>query len=83
MKQLLLKPAFLIKYCQLSKSLFFGSLHIIQCGPSFDLCFLALLSVNIVRSFCAHLLYDRGADVQSEYELHFSQLRPMSLAGSS
>lgn len=46
MKQLLLKPAFLIKNCQLSKSLILGSLHIIQCGTSFDLCFLALLSVT-------------------------------------
>lgn len=46
MKQLLLKPALLIKNCQLSKRLFLGSLHIIQCGPSFDLCFLALLGVS-------------------------------------
>lgn len=46
MKQWLLKLALLIKNCQLSKSLVLGSHHIIQCGPSFDLCFLALLSVN-------------------------------------
>lgn len=45
-KQLLLKLALLIKNYQLSKSLFLGSLHIMHCGPSFDLCFLALLSVN-------------------------------------
>lgn len=42
----MLKAVLLVKNCQLSKCLCLGSVHINQCGPSFDLCFLALLSVS-------------------------------------
>lgn len=45
-KQWLLKIVLLVKNCQLSKGLIVESLHVIHCGPSFDLCFLALLSVS-------------------------------------
>lgn len=77
MKQLLLKPVLLIR-SQLNKSLVLGSLHIIQCGPSFHLCFLALLSASerLLSALGSHLLYLEKAVFSQSMNFIFSSSSP-------